>query len=130
MKELNSFEWEAKVLTRYLINRNPTEKAVSLYAEANQYCPIELTQEEQSKWHKALRFPFLLQFIDAGFALRKKPSSFRKKIILMFAILESLPEFSNYFLPEKRNNSLLIIFLIACKAAMRAGIGTLLLWIL
>jgi hypothetical protein len=129
MKSFN-IQKEAIVLTRYLISKHPTQKAIDLYKEACRHHIIELTSKEQRLWRKAMRFPVLLPFIDAGFALQKQTSSLRKKILIMFAILESLPDYANHFLPQKRKGSLLIIFLLACTSATRAGIGLILLWIL
>ena len=77
-----------------------------------------------------MRFPFLLQFIDAGYALRRSPSALRKKILLMFAVLESLPEYAHYFLPKKNQTVLLTILSTLLKTTVRTGIGVLLLWIL
>ena len=130
MNNTDILEKEAIITTRYLINKKPSKKAIELYIEAHKKRSVELTGKEQSRWNKVLRFPFLLQFLDAGYALQKKPSSFRKKILLMFAILESLPEFSKDFLPQKTRTTTLSIFSIGGKTIVRSGVGKLLLWIL
>jgi hypothetical protein len=130
MSNINILKKEAIIITRYLINKKPSERAIDLYIEAHKKLPIELRRKEQNHWNIALRFPFLLQFIDAGYAFQKNTFGLRKKILLAFAILESLPEYSSHFLPQKRKNNILILFLIAAKSVVRTSIGILLLWIL
>lgn len=130
MNSIAILEKEAFIITRYLINHSPSKKAVDLYIEAHQKQSIEITGKEKKRWNIAMRFPFLLQFIDAGYALRRRPSALRKKILLMFAVLESLPEYAHYFLPKKNQTVLLTILSTLLKTTVRTGIGVLLLWIL
>ena len=92
---------ECKVITHYLVGRSPEEALISRYVEANQ---ILLTDKADSTDQSILAFvrrhPQTLPYLDAALALLRRNSILRDKILLMLAILEASPSFTDAFLPE------------------------------
>lgn len=94
-----SAEDEARTLARYLIGCDADAACIQLYARA----AGELRREDDVRDRKilafALRHPWALGPLDAISALRRPKSILRAKLLLMSAILEARPEFSEKFLP-------------------------------
>ena len=129
MSEINStYLREAKVFSRYLIGCNISDVIAERYAAAVTLLTPTSSQKELGIERFAVRFPFWIACLDAAMALRFKEATMRKKILIMFAILETIPEYSNYFLPQK--HSLFYIFTImavGCRSILRFVFGWILL---
>ena len=101
---------EAEIFGRYLINQKINSTSCNLYIQAIEIHSLCCDGKEKKIEEFILRFPFWIGFVDAAFALTNKQSVFRKKIFVMLAILECIPEYTSYFLPKK--HSFLYIFII------------------
>jgi hypothetical protein len=99
---VNSIEYmEAKIFGKYLIGRNIDNTACVLFSKAIEKCELNCVGKDRKIECFILHYPFWIGFIDAALTLTGKQSVFRKKIFIMLAVLESLPEYSMYFLPNK-----------------------------
>lgn len=75
----------------------------------------------------ALRHPSAMPLLDAGLALRRPDSAFRRRLLIMAAILEAQPQFSDKFLTEDQRFALVPLTLYAARAVARAAAGIILL---
>jgi hypothetical protein len=116
---------EQKLLTRYITGRMP----VNLVAELLQNAQLPpLPAKDQRAWNMALRFPWLLSCIDGAYAWRKPHSAFRKRMLIYFSIMESIPEYSDLFLPRNRSAFYwLVIGFRSCWAGLKGLFGCFLL---
>jgi hypothetical protein len=72
--------------------------------------------------------PFLLPFLDAGLAFVNPHADLRRRIYVVFAILESMPEYTDLFLPSKTTlKDLFVLIFTGMRAAFRAFIGILII---
>jgi len=92
---------EARIFGKYLIGRNINDTSCNLFTNAIERYELNCTGKDKQIECFILRFPFWIGFVDAALTLTNKKSVFRKKIFVMLAILESIPEYSEYFLPKK-----------------------------
>ncbi|MBS1622927.1 MAG: hypothetical protein JSS76_03035 [Bacteroidetes bacterium] len=94
---------EALRLSRYLIGEDCPEATVQHYTAAVQKLFAILTPDQQKVWDRMLKSHIYMKLIDAGLAVTYPQSPLRKRIFIMLTLLESRPEFTQYFLPQKRS---------------------------
>ncbi|MEK7598928.1 MAG: hypothetical protein AAB474_00545 [Patescibacteria group bacterium] len=95
-------EKEAEIIARYLIGAKLSRANQNLFDQAIKTHNIKMNQKDQRIWNLVLNHPALLPYIDAGFALIQPTNSIRKKIYIMFAVLETEPSYSEFFLYNKK----------------------------
>lgn len=121
---------EAKVFSRYLIGQEADEQSVQLYINANKTLNITLIDKEVKRLTFLLNNLSFIGMADGALAITDSESGIRKKIYVMFAILESRPIFSSYFLPKENNSPILSLIGSGIRATWNTLIGLiLLLWI-
>src|SRR5437868_23870 len=91
---------EADLLGRYLIRISPNNRIKLLYAKAMRAMNIQMDPMDQRLWNMIIHYPFTLRIIDGGLAVLRPNSAVRRKIYTMLAILETSPEYCDYFLPQ------------------------------
>lgn len=101
---------EGEILARYVLSgRTPTPQVLHLYEQALQHRPITLTPHDVRLQEKALKYPFLLPYIDAALALGRSQHPLRRKIIYMSAIVEAQTDYVDLFLPRQRSKAYIMI---------------------
>jgi len=126
--EATSSRQEAELFGRYLLGRGPNERSILLYEDALKKMNITSEGKDMKILLYIFSHPWSLKYLDAGLALFRRESPVRRKICLMLAILETSPEYSRYFLTEKRSLFYLIYILWVClSAGFKASIGALIL---
>ncbi|HEY6163132.1 MAG TPA: hypothetical protein VI112_18030 [Bacteroidia bacterium] len=118
---------EAEVFGKYLLGEMPGPKCVSLYNEAlSKLNLLPVSAKDERSLSFVLRNPSCLGFIDASHALFNSRSLLRKKLHVMFAVLETQSEYAHLFLPERRKrNSLVYALWTGTRAVIKAVIGKL-----
>jgi hypothetical protein len=122
---MDMLEQEARLFTRYLIGRDANPQAIRLYET------VMSTSKPDNKDKKLLDFmtshPSSIGLIDAGLVFHNATSEARRRLYIMFAILEASPEYCDFFLPKKRSPFyILVIFYSGVRAIIKAGLGLLL----
>jgi len=115
---------EAEVFGKYIIKEQINDVAISRYTEG-----VKKLNYNKKNRHidKVIKWPFLLPYVDAGFALTDKKHLLQKKLLLMFSILETMPEYSSKFLSKPHSFFyIFIIFLIGFKGVIKALLGLIL----
>ena len=98
----NPLEKEATLFCRYLIKQTPTDFVKELYARALDQ-QVALNDSDKKILKFALDHTWSLRFLDAGAAIIKPQSELRKRLYIMFAILESSPNYVDCFLTIDRS---------------------------
>ena len=94
---------EAKILGTYLLRARPSDAAISLYERAMSASPTSLSTIDKRLLTYMHKYPRQLGFIDAGAQLLYPKSEVRRRLYVMFSILETVPEYHNHFLPQKHS---------------------------
>ena len=97
-----TLEQEASVLSMYLIKKSPTSQVVELYAHAIQILNLSITNREKKVWEFVLKYPWFVSYLDAGLAVNFPNSNLRRRILVLFSILETQAEYHSIFLPVRR----------------------------
>jgi hypothetical protein len=105
-------ELEARIFGKHLIGEEINAMAVSLYVNAHAKSNFEFHGNDLKLLKFILKYPSAAGMIDGGLALQKRDSVIRKKIFYMLAILETIPEYSRYFLSPKLSISNALEFLL------------------
>ena len=109
----DSIRTEAIILGRYLVGTRPSGKVLALYAQAITAKPGMLTVRDKKLLAYMQKHPRAVGLVDAGLSLLDTNSEIRRRIHLIFSILESMPEYHEHFL--SRHHSRWYIFVIAGK---------------
>lgn len=105
---------EVSVFCRYLSGKKATPTVALLYAEAIQKRFIPLTKKDERILNFLLNKPFFIGCVDGAMAFFAKDSAVRKRIFIMLAVLETLPEYAAGFLSRK--HSFWYLFAIGARA--------------
>ena len=123
-EEKNNLRQEAELFGKYLLGKIPDEKSCQLYEAAISRLGSSGTPADENIIRFVLSKPSFLGLIDSGCAFFRPGSLLRKKLHMMFAVLESRPAYANLFLPEKRkHNSLFYAIWVGKRAIFKAIIG-------
>jgi hypothetical protein len=119
---VDSLEKEARLFARYLIHKDASPQAIRLYQGAMH------DSKPGSTDRKLLNFmvshPRSIGLIDAGLVFSDSYSEARRRLYVMFAILEASPEYADYFLPKKRNPFYIVVIGYAgIRAIIKAALG-------
>jgi hypothetical protein len=118
---------EAEIFGRYIIGKPINQIAIERYVSGIHKLGYNSLDNISQL---ILKKPYLLPYLDAGFSLLDKKKLLQKKLLLMFAILETLPEYSQYFLAKPRNIFYLFtLFFVGIKAIFKTIIGVFLILI-
>jgi hypothetical protein len=125
---LSDRQWaEADRLSRYLIGKSCDEKDARDYFEALRFHDSGLTPSQQQLWDMMMRSGTLLRIADGGLALTAPSSPVRKRIFIMFSILETSPQFTDCFLPVDRPRThILSVGFRAARAVLAGMVGVVL----
>lgn len=115
---------EAVVFTRHIIGQGPSDTAVKLYTRAIEQQKDTLSKDDERLLDIVDKHPSITPYLDAGLAFLKPHSEVRRRLYLMFAILESLPEYTEFFLPVNRSPWYLFVVIgLGIQSVWRLVIG-------
>src|SRR5688500_17825741 len=93
--DVDDLRTEAIVFGRYLVDETPSEELVERYRRANDELLAEPpSAADQSVIEFARANPWSIAMLDAGTALSGVAPVFRKKLLVMMAIVETTPAFA------------------------------------
>ena len=122
---------EAEIITQYLVGRQASLRAMESYEHALENIPIMFTGKQKSQWHACMKNPWLLPHVDAWLALTQPDHPIRKKIFIMLGVLETQPDYCDFFLPSTASYfHPLIIFCRGIWAIIKIITGRLVTWII
>lgn len=121
-------EKQAKQFTYYLIKRQPTKLEIDLYkrAIANNKHGISLKDEKVLEFVN--RHGWSIGLIDSCMALTNPHSEMRRRLLIMFSILECMPERYDQFIPKRHSSWYWLVVLYTCvEDVLKAAAGSVLL---
>jgi hypothetical protein len=117
-REANALEKECRRFTRYLIRQEPGELQIRLYERAVETLP-DLASRRADPFLRAARTAWLIPYLDAGTAWMRIDCLFRRRLMLMAAILEVSPRNTGRFLP--RDVSIAGLLLLGLRSGLRTA---------
>ena len=93
---------ECDALSRYLVGRSCPADVADRYLCALEELDLRLSPFEHAVWNAACRFRPLLACLDAGVALWHRNGAIRRRLLVMFALLEASPANTDRFLFARR----------------------------
>jgi len=128
MSNHHAYRQEAELFGKYLLGKPPDDFATGQYVQAMEKLNIASRGKDEKLLRFALKYPGATGLVDAGTALFMRHSALRRKLVVMFAILESTPAYSDLFLPRKTSLIYpLYIFWSGCRAVLKALFGGLII---
>lgn len=115
---------EAKIFGAYIVGAIPSQDIITRYIHIATSSPPPLTTQDKAIISFIYRHPGLLGAIDAYAAFFRPESEIRRRLFIMFAVLEATPEYADKFLPKDRGFlSFLTIFGVSLRAFFRLVMG-------
>jgi len=94
---------QAAAFGRYLLKTKPNTRVIALYEKAITYDKGEPDAGDTKLLAFIGKHPGAISFIDAALALIKPNSEVRRRLYVMFSILEASPDYHHLFLPQKHS---------------------------
>ena len=118
---------EPKVLSRYLLKVPISPRESQLYVAGIQDGGFELSDFESQLFTHLIQHPIYAAAYDAILSIIQPQSNIRKRIYLMFSILETTPAHADLFLGAHRRRASLRIALVGvCKYLLYVLLGSIL----
>ena len=94
---------EAEIVSNYLLKKSFDATIAERYKLSLEKLAIEKRSNLKEIFicDKAIQSAFLLPYLDAGFACLDSDHLIRKKMVVMLSIIETTPEYTSKFMPEK-----------------------------
>lgn len=117
-------EEQAKIISRYLVGHTPSRAIRQRYVQAIQASPLQISKADHQLLQYITRHPWAIGIIDAFLVFSNPESEVRRRLYVLFAILEASPEDNNKFLPTKRNASYIFyVGYVGARSFIKALIG-------
>lgn len=119
---------ECRVLSRYLIGREPTRDVLERYERAVGTL-FHSGEDDAHLVQAAVDRPWLLPYLDAACGIVRREDLLRRKLLLLTAILEATTEYTRHFLPRRvsRPGFAFRLAFHGTRAALQAAVGLALL---
>lgn len=126
--DIYTLEKQAALFGRYLLGKPVNQAVETLFVEAMTAGDVpRVSHQDQRLLNWGLRHSWALGLLDSGASLLRPNAELRRRLFVLFSILESRPEYWRDFLPVKRSKwYLFTLAWTACKAGVKALAGVLL----
>jgi hypothetical protein len=115
---------EATIFGRYITKQIPSESVCTIYRKAMRANPGTSSAADTRLLAFIYRHPHAIGIIDAGLALVSPQSEIRRRLYVMFSILESTPEHHALFLPKRHSvGGVLFVGFSGLRAVCKAVAG-------
>lgn len=121
---------EAKLFAQYLGAKVDDETLLIKYADAIEKLKLSLSEKEENILRYLLQMPFLLPFADGAWAFLNPKNGIRKRILVMSALIETEPQYVQYFLNQQDVSFPIFRFIFRGSVAVLRGIIGVLLMLL
>ena len=122
-REQKYLETEAKIFCTYFSVQHPSIQLIQQYVKGCQQLRLTGSSDEELLLKKIIKHPWTLPFADAAHSFPNKSTLLRKKLLLVFALLETSPEHHKHFRTEDRSVLYWLLMIIT-------GVQAILKWIL
>ncbi len=126
--DLSALQLEAKNFGKYILGKEIDAETIDFYANSFKVSPIEGTEKEERLVSACNMSPWKIAFYDAALSLKDPEHLLKRKLLLMFAILETRTEYADSFLGREFSKFYLIkIGLVGARGVFRAVVGFIIL---
>ena len=117
-------EKEAELFSKYLLNQFPNQTVKVLYVKAMQLSDSSTGIQDKKLVQFVTENNWSIGLIDSGLAIIRPDAEVRRRLYILFALLESMPDYWDHFLPKKRSPFYLIVIVFHGTAAiLKATLG-------
>ena len=121
MEPMN-YRQQADILTVYLTKQPVAEE--NIYDLYKEIASQTKSTNEDRLFNFAFKYPRLIPALDAGLVFVRPTSELRRRIYVIFSILESHPQYADVFLPQKFTFLQTVgVFAVGVRAIARAVLG-------
>jgi hypothetical protein len=115
---------EAKVFGKYIIGIPINDEVIEFYCNSLIKNKIESNKKETDLLNKCIEKPYLLPYYDAALSLLNPEHLIKKRLMRMFAILETRTEYTEYFLGREFSKFYMLkIAWVGTRAVFKTLIG-------
>jgi len=119
---------EAKIFGKYIIGIPINEEVIDFYCNSISNNKIEGNNKQTDLLNKCIEKPRLLPYYDAALSLLNAEHLIKKRLMRMFAILETRTEYTEYFLGREFSKFYLLkIAWIGTKAIFKTIVGVIII---
>lgn len=119
---------EGEVFGRYILGKEINKKTIEQYVNSFDVSPMEISDKEQILIDKCVNKSWKLPYFDGALSLKNPNHLLKQKLLRMFAILETRPEYADYFLGKDFPKGYIFkIVLIGVRGVFRALVGLIIL---
>ncbi|RYX79366.1 hypothetical protein EON76_01430 [bacterium] len=119
-----TYRAQAKIFAQYLVNSPADKPTIDRFTLNCQEFEAQMDTRDARLLELVLKYPWLVGYIDAGLGLVKPHSELRRRIYIMFALLESSPDHWRYFLPVQRSRwYIFVIMFTGFKSVLTTLLG-------
>jgi hypothetical protein len=122
----DSLKQEGEQIARYLTGVSPPPDVLERYVEAHALLFRDaVSPTERASVLFVRQHTWALPYMDAGLAVLRPHSRLRNKILLMFALLETTPDFIDLFFAESLSKTGALVRMVstAAKAVLHIVLG-------
>lgn len=102
---------EVIAISKYLYNKQKISNTIATkYVTLHQYKLVELSKQEQKLMKLCIKHKLFFLLAECGLRQIAPDSSFYKKIYYTSVILETSPEYYNFYISDKNNSAIISIF--------------------
>jgi hypothetical protein len=125
---LHDYDRQAELLGNYLLQGIPLKPEIKeRYEQTMLNTTGKLDERDKKILSFALNHPWSIGLLDAGCVFVHPDAEIRRRLYVMFAILEASTDYWSYFLPKKRNPLYVFVLLAAgMRGVAKAGVGVIL----
>ena len=119
---------EANLLGKYIIGKKINTETSEAYADSFSVSQLTISDNEQRILKKCIDKPYLLPYYDAALSIKNPNHLLKQKLLRMFAILETRPEYADQFLGRNFSRIYFLkIALVGVRAVLRTIVGLIIL---
>jgi len=119
---------EGQIFGKYILGKEINKKTIEYYVNSFEASPMEIIDKEQLLVNKAVNKSWKLPYYDGALSLKNPNHLLKQKLLRMFAILETRPEYAEYFLGKNFPKGYIFkIGLIGIRGIFRAVVGLIIL---
>lgn len=119
---------EGQIFGKYILGIEINQKTIEQYINSFEASPMDIPEKEQLIIDKCVNKSWKLPYYDGALSLRNPNHLLKQKLLRMFAILETRPEYAEYFLGKNfPKGYILKIGLIGARGVFRAIVGLIIL---
>jgi len=126
-EEQKIIDKQARQFSHYLVKGKPSKLEVDLYRRAIANHEKDISPKDKKILDFVDHHNWSIGLIDSSMALTKPQSELRRRLLIMFSILECMPGRYDQFIPKRRSHWYWFTILYTCMVSiLKAGAGTIL----